>query len=296
MKYIRRKRGFTLIEILIVIVIIGILATVVVIALAQSAKEKARIADGQSLADSVRARGELEVYGNSNVGNFWKLNEDGGTAIGDYWGRSDGTLFTTTAPGPQWIQGMNGSALDFNNAGYIALNSYYSSVGEISELTVCAWIQTTSVGSNNWAILDFDRSDYFNFYTDSAGGVGFSTSGGAGSGIGDMYGVLAVNDGKWHHVCGTYDSTKTNDKAIFVDGKLDSESDQHNIGEGLGTGVTRYGFIGDGSEADTFNGGRNTILFDGVIDEVQFYHKAMGITQIRKIYAESSTKYRMTLK
>ena len=68
-------------------------------------------------------------------------------------------------------------------------------------------------------------------------------------------------------VVGTISPTK---KQIYIDGVLVNTINNPHNGSDLGTGATRYGFIGDGSEASGFNGNRNNIYYKGKIDELRF--------------------------
>lgn len=138
----------------------------------------------------------------------------------------------------------------------------YNATNQIDGLFVCTVFKTpnTQTGFNaNWAFLDFDRSEYFDFYN-NADGIGFSY---ASSGIKDIAATgLGLNDNNWHLACASFDNTQTNDTILSVNGTQVHSSNQVGIGQSIGTATTRYGFIGDGSEATTFNAGRNNIYYE----------------------------------
>ncbi len=163
---------------------------------------------------------------------------------------------------------------------YVALDMFYNTSGQISELTLEAWVRTTATGgdNDNWAIVDFDRSDYYNFYVLGDGRVGFSTTSSANN-IDDFYSnpAVLVNDGTWHHIAAVYDGT---DKLIYIDGNLVSTRTNPHNGLNLGVGTSRYGIIGDGSEASTFNGGRNNLYYDGDVAELRIWHSVRTADQI----------------
>lgn len=150
-------------------------------------------------------------------------------------------------------------------------------------VSASAWINTTFSGggtNDNWAIIDFDRSEFFNFYIDgSSGQLAFSTN--VGSTIHDMPAGPAINDGTWHHVAAVYDGT---DKILYVDGAEVARTVNAHGGAALGENIVRYGFIGDGSEAGTFDGGRNNLYYDGQYDEIRLYEGVLSADQIAAEY------------
>lgn len=167
---------------------------------------------------------------------------------------------------------------------YVALDYNFSTSGALSAFTVEAWVKTSETGTgtfDNWSILDFDRSDYFNLFVRGDNGeVGFSTANTSGS-IDDFYSTgYSVNDGNWHHIVGQYTGT---DKVIFIDGIERARKVNPHSGGNIGKGSTRYGFIGDGSEASTFNNSRNNLYFKGEIDEVRLWSTARTLTQINDL-------------
>jgi hypothetical protein len=66
---------------------------------------------------------------------------------------------------------------------------------------------------------------------------------------------------------------------------LDSAKDAYADGTGLGTGATRYGFLGDGSEASGYNGDRNGYEYGGLLDDVYVYHRVLSETEIADLAA-----------
>ena len=178
--------------------------------------------------------------------------------------------------------GTTNDALTFDGSNdYVAIQGKkYSNAGEITHITIEAWVKTTvssGTWTANWAIVDFDRSEYFTFYVNTSGVVGFGTTDNTGA-TDDFDGVTLVNNGAWHHIAAVYDGTN---KMIYVDGVLDATDTNPHSGRPLGSGSeTRYGFLGDGSEATSYNGTRNNFYYQGDIDEVRVWNTARTATEI----------------
>lgn len=284
----KSKKSFTLIEVSIVIAIIILIGTII-FAKVKDIREKGRINLGKQFDQTIQ-----NVTGESKVGE-WKFEKIEGNITPDSSGYgNDGEAHGS----PNLVSGIDGNALEFDGSNdYIAIkNLHYENPNEIKELTVTAWVKIPLDGGD-WSILDFDRSEYFTCaagipntsYVGEGDYVGFHTSA-SGHGIKDMWSNKKVRDGKWHFIVWVFDSNEIFDKKIYIDGELDAQQDAYPTGVGLGTGNKRYGFIGDGSEASSFNGSRNNKYFEGVIDEVRIYHKALKVGEIRKIYAETIGK------
>jgi len=205
----------------------------------------------------------------------WDLTSDFNDSSGnEHHGTGFGNVlpsFSNEAP-----INLTGSA-SFNKSNYIALNQFFQGDDSIAEMSASAWFQTSYSSGNwtsNWALLDFDRSEFFNLFITNTGQVGFSTAAGS---INDMFSQTSgLNDGEWHHVTITYGVV--GGKSIYIDGALDSS-----IGYlgAIGTSSSRYGFIGDGSEASDFNGSRNNIYYDGKISNVKLWDNSLTAAEVQ---------------
>jgi hypothetical protein len=191
------------------------------------------------------------------------------------------------------VGGKIGKSVQFDgNDDYIALNKSYSGQGTVTVLTVCVWFSTTFSGSSyndNWAFVDFDRSDFYDFYiAGDSGALEFSTSE-VGSGIDDFPGNTAgLNDGNWYLGWALYDNT---DKLIYLNSTVDGFRANPHGGNGLGLSSTRWGIMGDGSEATSFDGTRNNIHYMGSIDEVRIAHAVRSQDWIKAQYLSMSDTY-----
>ncbi|MFC1691007.1 LamG-like jellyroll fold domain-containing protein [Nanoarchaeota archaeon] len=182
----------------------------------------------------------------------------------------------------------NNGGYEFDGADdYIALDMNYSSAGEISELTVCAWYKTEYAGlewNANGALVDFDNTEYYGLFVNGVNGnIVFRTTSSTGY-SNSTVGATNTNDGSWHFACGVFDSSEEYDKKVYYDGALGSQQNNYPTGVNLGTGTTRFGFIGDTSEAVSFDGIKGSKYFNGSIDEVMIYHKALSAEQIKTLY------------
>jgi len=252
-------------------------------------------------------------YGNASVGragNYYMANCPDGIARWEFEEGSGNMAYDSISnlyhgtfqnmDDSNYIQGVQGDyALNFNGANeFIALNMSFNYNGvdpdyylttrpsTITQFTASAWVK---IGLNlgGWSILDFDRSEYFTFaagqpgYRATDGHVEFDSSN-LGGNINDFTGNTLIDEdipAAWHHCVITFDYSQVFDKKIFVDGAFDAQVDAWS-GLPIADTVTRFGFIGDGSEASTFNGGRNNHYFQGALDDVRYFDYALTDKEI----------------
>jgi len=234
---------------------------------------------------------------------YYRFNND--SAVGeDYNATNASLIYDYSGHGNHGVgfnltynrTGKLGGGWEFNkiinqkNSSYIAIqNLHYTAAGNISELTICVWFKTILTGTDwrdNWAFFDFDRSENFNFFINGTSGrLGFSTSDSTGD-LEDFNGTRVLNDGLWHFGCAVYDGTA---KILYADGIEDARQANPHGGNDLCEGAnTRYGFVGVGSEALTFNGDRNDWNYNGTLDEIRFYHRALSAEEIKGLYLGTS--------
>lgn len=240
--------------------------------------------DGQSGSNVATVSITVNASSAAGLVAHWPLDEAGGDAAGDATGHgNDGTLV-----GPAWTGGRIDGGLRFDGADdYVAIQHLkYDQVGAIEAVSVAFWLKTTSEGHS--AIVDFDRSEYWSagldFLPNSSafGKLSWDTTDSAGT-IQDMSSSARVDDGAWHHVVMVFDAAADR-KRIYIDGALDSQHNAHGANVRLGSGATRYGFLGDGSEANGFDGDRNNLFYEGNLDDVRIYHRVLSDLEIDDLF------------
>ncbi|MFC1742201.1 DUF2341 domain-containing protein, partial [Nanoarchaeota archaeon] len=82
-----------------------------------------------------------------------------------------------------------------------------------------------------------------------------------------------INDGSWHHIAATYDSTTM---SLYVDGVLNATSTAHSGSLPLKNGSVWIGRHYDPSETSGY--------FNGTIDEVRIYERSLSAEQVRALY------------
>ena len=197
-----KKQGFTLIEILFVIIIIGIIASMVIVAIAQSSKDKARIAKGLSYSDSLRARGQIEEA----TVSYWNFNND----VKDSWGGNDGTN-----NGASFVAGVVGDALSFSGTQYVLLPAASGTLNiNVNPVTLEAWIKPNSVAGGIKEIVG--RGTY------ASNGYGINLNGNKINlgihGGGNFNSATALTTGNWYHVVGVINGASSK---IYINGVAD---------------------------------------------------------------------------
>lgn len=143
---------------------------------------------------------------------------------------------------------------------------------DFSRFTISGWINKTSSSNScifgNWFDNDGEDERAILFGVDSSGEIRFSIDAtGSYDTINNMYSGATVNDGKWHHIVGTYDGEEM---AIYIDGEKDiSES----FTDGLYNANTDWeiGSIDDGTNWN----------FEGKLDDVRFYDHVLSVKEIK---------------
>lgn len=183
------------------------------------------------------------------------------------------------------VEGKVAEGLQFPGVAsdYISVrNLHYADL--FPEITIAVWIKTAVRGM----IASWDRSEFFRFSAgdDQLGNLTFVAFD-VCCPISDWHGNVELTDDNWHHIVVTFNSEM---KRIYVDGELDVEAPTDTNENKIGKVITRYGFIGIGSEAAAFNAnvGPNW-AFNGIMDEFLLFHRAISEDEAENLYrAEGS--------
>ncbi len=255
------NKSFTLIEILVVIVVIGIISSFIIVGLS-SVSDKANIAKGQAFSNSLR--NSLLM----NLVSEWKLDGN----ANDSWGVNNGTLVGPTHL-PVLKTGsdcISGSCYSFDGT-----EDYIDCGGSVdfdltSTFTLNAWIKLISVGSYS-AIISKGSSGVNNPYFLAAHsnnniylGIRFTNLGYKEKGIGSF----SIN--KWHNVIGIYDGINMYG---YVDGVMSSKTPWTDTIITLGQNLQLGGRISTSYS-----------WFNGLIDDILIYNQAISTSKVKQNY------------
>ena len=220
----------------------------------------------------------LQLWLRSDAG----ITYDGEARISEWSDQSGGARHAVQpaeARRPRLVRGAAGSkpAVRFDGVDdYLAVEQLnYAAAGVIAGLTFFALVRTTALQAQT--IASFDRSAYWEVGLTGGGSAGrarWSTQPQAGAGH-DLDSPGALVDGRWRLVCVRFAAGPAATKQIFIDGILVAGVDAH-PGQSVGSGVTRFGFVGAPSQADVFNGATGGDgFFRGEIAEMALFDRAL---------------------
>jgi hypothetical protein len=210
--------------------------------------------------------------GEAGLTAWWKLDEGTGTKAVD---ATDSGYNGTLKNGPTWVKGFKGNALKFDGTNdYVAIDKLrYKGKG-----IAATWIRTSKAVDQ--IVASFDRDQYWQLVINGNvagdGQIGWLVM--TDAGLAGVRSSARVDDGAWHHVAAVFDNGKM---TVYVDGVADTSG---TTGRSFGTGATRYGFLGIGSQADKFDGTKTSSpYFNGELDDVRIYDRALAKTDIQQL-------------
>jgi prepilin-type N-terminal cleavage/methylation domain-containing protein len=261
------SKGFTLIEILVVIVVIGIISSFIVVGLS-SVSDKANIAKGQAFINSIDNSLLLGRV------SHWKMDESSGNTIYDSWGTNNGTKMDTTgACDTSHCPQTKTNGCISNNCLLFDGSNDWVNVGSFDQysngFSFLLWFKSNFINSRQdlfWAesdkfILSLQSSYSLSHYARSLNGnTGYINS------------SLKFNTNNWFFVALTY-SPNLGKTSLYINGVKDSQ--QGNItGPSVSAAYlrlgTQYNYAGD--------------WFNGYIDDVKIYSESMATSKIQQNY------------
>ncbi len=203
---------------------------------------------------------------------WWTLDSNdinGTTAVDKSGNGNNGTLTGTTA-----TTGKLAQARSFNGTSdYVTLPTAGLATA-FNNLSFSFWFKTTAtVGGTAEADLLVIGNRSTGFYgvliDGSASGVELYTNYGNVSPAGIAQ--TSINNGQWHHIVGVWSGNTT--MTTYLDG----------VNRGSSTGVPLS--IGSNESAIGANKTSNRFYFNGSIDDVRIYNRALSATEIATLYA-----------
>ncbi len=250
-----------------------------------------RALSAAEVAGLYQAGAEKLLQGASNNGlvGYWSFNEGSSTKAFDYSGNGNtGTLTNMAAPATAtsgWNNGKLGKALTFDGTNdYVVAPSTGMQFGQTTPFSISAWIKTTSPG--NMSIVSTWQANVASGYrldvtSLAAGVIDFGLFSVSGTNNRTVYGTRAVNDGRWHHVVGTYSgNSNVTGMKLYVDGA----SDATNVYLNTDPGTITSPFVWTGSLDGT------NYMFNGSIDDVRVYNRELSASEVATLYGAEAKK------
>ncbi len=292
-KKINKQKAFTLIEVLVVITIIGILASIVLVS-TRGVREKARIAKLLNFSAQI-----YHALGADIVGQ-WTFNEginntcQGGGDVCDISGYKNHGIWYGS--GIHWLDNNEipqlGKAGQFNiiDDDYVEI-PFLGSLREIKLITIELWVKP-EISSNTNTLVSHESPGggaylWLYFSPSPFGRLSFNVGTLTGTCLSQSNtdAVTFITDGRWHHIVSIYNGSGTR---IFVDSQEVIYS-LKNDGSGCGQKIRV-----DPSESQPLVFGKEEAMpgaeFSGLLDEVRIYNAPLTLGQIKKHYAEGAKK------
>ncbi|MEK7501320.1 MAG: LamG-like jellyroll fold domain-containing protein [Patescibacteria group bacterium] len=282
----RTKGGFTLIELLVVISIIGMLSSVVLVAL-QSARDKARVSSGLTFSTNMyRSMGDRALV-------YYKFDGDIGSVVKDSSVSNNNGNYCTGNPGNPCTLASAAFALSSTNTYNGSGNSLYSNgiyyiqtpllnIPVSSSETVALWIKSGDTNPTSYIMVG-STSNWSRRIVVSLGQWSFIPSSQPGQNVPAP--AIAMEDKKWHHFAYTISGTAV---TVYFDGKKAGSATLSNTLPAE-TGNWYFGTSCGGSTC--FSN-----IFYGYLDDIMIFNQAVSAMQIQQIYAEGATTHGVALK
>lgn len=268
----KKQEGYTLVEILVVIAIIGILSSVTFVAFS-SAREKSRM----STAKMYEAN-HIGALRNDLVAE-WKFDDANNRFLDSSGNDHNGSC--SNCPTVAVGEGYNGKdALRFNGINNIinlgAGNNYFP----LYTFSICAWVKSSEKGTGMTYSGVFSMTYGLSMFLDGSGN--FSTYLVDDTTPYGLNTTTNIRDGKFHFICLSFNSSKRN---MYVDGILKNSS------VSAWSGTSKWPTNGTIIGAEINNS--SVSYFKGLIDDIRIYSSVLTASEIQKIYAEELSQRKL---
>jgi prepilin-type N-terminal cleavage/methylation domain-containing protein len=256
------KQSFTLVEILVVIVIIGILSSFIFFTINDSV-EKANIAKSKMFSESIRNNLLL------NLVSEWKLdgntNDSWGSSNGTWNGASSGTI--TSEAYLSESQCISGQCMDFDGTDDYIDIADTDSLTFSAGFTVSAWVKATSATRNERIVYHYGGivTDGYNLMKSGEHWIFVIYL----EGEKPIYSDDAPGT-EWTHVVANRSDAGL--MSIYINSILQTDHD------------TFLGTINSSNPLRIGSDNGSTVRIDGLIDEVQLYNASISESEIRQNY------------
>lgn len=254
--HIEFKKGFTLLEVLISVLIIGILASITIVNNYDASRKQAKMADLKTKWAITEGKYVELLTGK------WLLDEGSGIVIKDSSTfLKDGTLFGTVDANTWKLSNdcVSGSCLSFNGS-----NNYitFPTISILNNISASAWAYYSNPNQNGFIIGKNPVNTQWELFLQA----GFVLWRGGGS-ASVSCAVPAINT--WHYFVAVQRGTAA---SLYIDGVLCASNTVVDIGNGNGT-----------VEIGRFNTA-SYYYYNGLLDEVAVYSDAITVSEIKSNY------------
>ncbi|MHC4533816.1 MAG: LamG domain-containing protein [Planctomycetota bacterium] len=201
---------------------------------------------------------------NAEMVGYWKFDEGSGNVAYDL---SDYTNDGAINGGPEWVAGKIGAALDFDGSDDYVDCGNHPSLNINDKITVAAWVKTTSTAHGYFVSKGtaWDEIGHYAIGQEYNVPLTFQLEIAGSGGAVELDSNVAVNDGQWHYIVGTYDESVLK---VYVDGVEENTMTGINSLTGSAVGGLTIGQRGSGN------------IIGGIIDEVRIYNQALTEPEI----------------